>query len=106
MFIRRLYYNHTTGEMLHSYMMEGDIKPISAWDEAARLGLENWAVMEWREPDPEVEQNFIDSYGRVSVDMESGELVFDFSPLPVVETEAEDMKNALSILGVEVENDG
>lgn len=106
MFIRRLYYNHTTGEMLHSYMMEGDIKPISAWDEAARLGLENWAVMEWREPDPEVEQNFIDSYGRVSVDMESGELVFDFSPLPVVETEEDDMKNALSILGVEVENDG
>ena len=106
MFIRRLYYN-SQGEILHSYMMQGNIKdPLSAADEAARLGIEEWNVMEWSNPDPVVEQNFIDSYGRVSVDMESGELVFDFSPLPVVETEADDMRNALSILGVEVENDG
>lgn len=102
MFLRRLYYN-SAGEVLHSYMMSGDLKPISAWDEAVRLGLEGWNVMEWGYPDPEVEQNFIDSYGRVSVDMESGEMVFDFSPLPVVETEADDMRNALNILGVEVE---
>lgn len=105
MFIRRLYYNDA-GEALHSYMMQGDIKPRTAEDEAAHLGLENRKVMEWSNPDPEVEQNFVDSYGRVSIDIESGELVFDFSPLPVEETEAEDMKNALNILGVEVENDG
>lgn len=105
MFIRRLYYN-SAGEVLHSYMMSGDIKPISAWDEAVRLGLEDWNAMEWNNPDPVVEQNFIDAYGRVSVDVESGELVFDFSPLPVVETEEDDMRNALSILGVEVENNG
>ena len=105
MFIRRLYYNPETGGILHSYMMQGAIKPIAetASQEAARLGLESWTVMEWSNPDPVVEQNFIDSYGRVSVDMESGELVFDFSPLPVVETEEDDMRNALSILGVEVE---
>ena len=106
MFIRRLYYN-SQGEILHSYMMQGNIKdPLSAAAEAARLGLEHWNVMEWTIPDPVVEQNFIDSYGRVSVDIESGELVFDFSPLPVEETEADDMKNALSILGVEVESNG
>jgi uncharacterized caspase-like protein len=35
--------------------------------------------------------------------MESGELAYDVSPLPTEETEAEDMKNALNILGVEVE---
>lgn len=102
MFLRRLYYN-SAGEVLHSYMMEGALKPRTAENEAAHLGLEDWNVMEWNNPDPEVEQNFIDSYGRVSVDMESGELVFDFSPLPVVETEADDMRNALNILGVEVE---
>ena len=106
MFIRRIFYNSETGEILHSYMMQGDIKPRTAEQEATHLGLEDWNVMEWSNPDPEVEQNFIDSYGRVSVDMESGEPVFDFSPLPVEETEADDMKNALSILGVEVENDG
>lgn len=105
MFIRRLYYNDV-GEALHSYMMQGDIKPHTAEQEAAHLGLEDWNVMEWSEADPEVEQNFADSCGRVSVDMESCELVFDFSPLPVEETEAEDMRNALNILGVEVENNG
>lgn len=105
MFIRRLYYNER-GEVLHSYMMEGALKPRTAEQEAAHLGLVDWNVMEWATPDPDIEQNFTDSYGRVSVNMESGELVFDFSPLPVEETEAEDMKNALSILGVEVENNG
>ena len=84
MFVRRIYFNPETGEILHSYMMSGDIKPLTAAQEAARLGLENWAVMEWREPDPEIEQNFVDSYGRVSVDVsgESPVLVFDFTPLP------------------------
>lgn len=101
MFLRRLFYNEQ-GEVLHSYMMEGALKPRTAEDEAAHLGLTDWSVMEWGEPDPDVEQNFVNSYGRVSVDMESGELVFDFSPLPVEETEVDDMRNALGILGVEV----
>ena len=101
MFIRRLYYN-SRGEVLRNCMMEGDLKPIPAAEEATRLGIENWAVMEWREPDAEIEQNFADSYGRVSVDLSGDEpvLVFDFSELPEVETEQEDMMNALATLGV------
>lgn len=104
MFIRRLYYDNETGEVLHSYMMQGAIKPLSAADESARLCLENWLVMEWREPNPEIEQDFIDSFGRVSVDI-SGDapvLVFDFSPLPEPEkTELEQYYDAVSAaLGV------
>lgn len=89
MFIRRLYYNAETGDVLHSYMMNGDIKPISAEEEAARFGFENWSVMVWHEPDYEIEQSFVDSFGRVTVDV-SGELpvlVFDFSPMPEPEPE-------------------
>lgn len=105
MFIRRLYYDSETGEILRSYMMRGDIKPLSAAQEAARLGLENWAVMEWRAPDPEVEQNFADSYERVSVDISGEEpaLCFDFSELPKTETREEDMLAALNALGVSAE---
>lgn len=103
MFIRRLYYNEN-GVVLHSYMMQGAIKPLTAEAEAARLGLTDWTVMEWTSPDPELEQNFVDSYGRVSVDLSGDEpvLVFDFSELPEVEMEQDDMITALNILGVEV----
>lgn len=103
MFIRRLYYNNETGEVLYSYMMQGHIRPIPAYDEAARLELESWSVMEWFTPDCEIEQNFTDSYGRVSVDMSGEEpvLAFDFSEVPEVETEYEDMLSALRLLGCE-----
>ena len=99
MFIRRLYYNHTTGEMLHSYMMNGDIKPIAVEEETKRLGLEDWHYMEWTTPDPETEKDFEDSYGRVSVDLSGDEPVlnFDFSPLPDPEpTEFEQYYNAVA----------
>lgn len=104
MFLRRLFYNPASGEILHSYKMEGALKPRTAAEEAAHLGLENWAVFAWHEPDPEIEQSFVDSYGRVSVDV-SGEtpaLVFDFSPLPEPEpTELEQYYSAVSAaLGV------
>lgn len=104
MFLRRLFYDIGTGEILHSYKMEGALKPRTAAEEAAHLGLENWAVMAWNEPDPEIEQSFVDSYGRVSVDV-SGEtpaLVFDFTPLPEPEpTEFEQYYSAVSAaLGV------
>lgn len=104
MFIRRLFYNEQ-GEVLHSYMMQGAINPIPADVEAARLGLEDCMVMEWRYYDFDVERNFDESHGRVSVDLSGEEptLVFDFSPIPEPESEQEDMKQALSILGVEVE---
>ena len=103
MFIRRLYYN-SQGEVLHSYMMQGNINPIPADVEAARLGLEDWSVMEWFAPDPEIERSFTESYGRVSVDLSGEEpvIVFDFSPIPEPDDEQADMRNALSILGVEV----
>lgn len=104
MFLRRLFYDPDTGEILHSYMMSGALKPRTAAQEAAHLGLENWAVFAWHEPDPVIEQNFIDSYGRVSVDVsgDTAVLVFDFTPLPEPEpTELEQYYTVVSAaLGV------
>ena len=108
MFIRRLFYNPETGEVLHSYMMQGDIKPLSAAQEAARLGITDYAYFEWTSPDSEIEQNFTDSYGRVSVDVSGEEpaLVFDFSQIQEPEDETADMLAALDTLGYEEATNG
>ena len=101
MFIRRVFYDFNTGEVLKSYMMQGNFKPRTAAQEAAALGLENWAVLAWHEPDREIEQSFIDSYGRISVDVsgETAKIIFDFTPLPAPDpdpTEYEEYYNAVS----------
>ena len=62
MFIRRLFYNPGTGEVLHSYMMQGDIKPLSAAQEAARLGITDYACFECTISDFNFFQNFTYSY--------------------------------------------
>lgn len=99
MFIRRLFYDLSTGEALQSYMMQGDIAPVVVEEEAARCELENWGVFEWMEPDEQIEKNFSEAYGvTVDVAKEPHELVFDFTPPPVPEPEPsyEDYYNAVS----------
>jgi len=82
MFLRRHFYDLTTGETLFAYTMEGDGEPPTVETDVQANNLTNYGLFEWTEPDPEIEQNFEDSYGRVTVDVSTGELVFDFSPLP------------------------
>ena len=103
MFIRRIYYSNLDGRLLHQYMMRGDIIIQSAETIAAELGLADYGLMEWLEPDDTVEQAFLDSHNRVSIDL-SGEnpaLVFDYSSLPDVSSELADMQTALETLGIE-----
>lgn len=103
-FIRRLYYDITSGNVLNGYRMQGDLAPLTVTAEAEILGLTNYGYFEWTEPDAEIEQAFTDSYGRVTVDITQTppQLVFDYSSLPEPEpTEAEDMQAALEALGVE-----
>lgn len=93
MFIRRVFYNVNNGDVLKSYMMRGTFKLRTATQEAAAYGFENWAVFEWTEPDLEIEQDFADSYGRVTVDVNgTPTLVFDFSPLPEPEPEPTELE--------------
>ena len=111
MFIRRIFYNPETSKILHSYMMQGDINPLTVSDEAAHLGLVDWKVMEWTTPDAEIEQKFIDSLGRVSI--VDGELVFDFSEKEVsslydtcsLSISSDGVINVAEVVGVAVNDD-
>lgn len=104
MFLRRLFYDATTGDILNSYMMQGALRPLTPEAEAERFGYTNWKVLEWTTPDEAIEKNFDESCGRVTVNPKTGELTFDLTPIEETETEAEDMQAALNLLGVEVTN--
>lgn len=109
-FIRRVYYDLTTGAVVCAYSMEGHISPFSPEKEAQVRGLSNWGMLEWAERDSAVEGAFApyDEGGNprivnVSVDVsgETPELVFSYEPIPEGGTgEAEDMEAALALLGV------
>lgn len=111
LFRRRLFYDISTGDVLRSYTMRGDLNSAyTAAQEAADLCLTNWACMEWIEPDPEIEAAFapVDAAGTarsvsVTVDVSGAEpqLVFAYAPLPEAEPgEKADMAAALALLGV------
>lgn len=102
MFIRRIYYDTNTGEILESYMMQGAVIHLpqsSDFITQPRLqgrSLNDTNVIEWLEPDPVIEDDFSRAASFKVVDEQ---LLFDFTPLPP--TESEDMLNALTLLGVE-----
>ena len=116
MFIRRVFYDAATGEVLRSSVMKGMLNPNhTAALEADALGLTNCSCMEWTEPDAEIEAAFdpVDADGNprivnVSVDVSCAEpqLVFEYAAVPEREqSEAEDMAAALALLGVTPEVD-
>ena len=116
MFIRRVFYDAATGEVLRSSVMKGMLNPNhTAALEADALGLTNYACMEWTEPDAAIEAAFepVDADGNprivnVSVDVSGTEpqLVFAYEAVPEQEqSEAEDMAAALALLGVTPEVD-
>lgn len=116
MFRRRIFYNAGTGEVILQYVVSGNIKAnYSATDEALERGFVDWGVLEWAEPDSEVEASFsgVDIYGEpravlVSVDISQTphQLVFTYEPIvnedhsgmPTYSEQSE----ALAILGVTV----
>ncbi len=112
MFIRRIFYDLSTGEIPCCYSMDGEIAPFALEKDAKIRGLSGCACMEWTEPDPEIEAAFspVDADGNprivnVSVDVsgEAPQLVFTYEAIPEMESETEDMAAALALLGVEPE---
>lgn len=116
MFLRRLFYDLTTGDMLKMSLLMGAAIAPSVDEEAEELV--NWGVVEWAAPEPATEAAMAsaDEDGNprkvtVTVDVKSvpPKPVYTYAPIEdgapttVHAGEMEDMQTALNLLGVEVE---
>ena len=108
MFLRRLFYDLITGEMLKMSLLTGAAIAPSVDEEAE--GLTNWGVIEWTTPDPATEAAMAsaDEDGNprgvtVKVDTSSTPAKLTDTYAPVDAGGVSDMQAALNLLGVEVE---
>lgn len=108
MFLRRLFYDLTTGEMLSMRLTSG--AAIAPSVEVDAEGLMNWGVVEWTTPDPATEAAMAsaDEDGNpravtVKVDTSSTPPKLTYTYAPVDAGGVSDMQTALNLLGVEVE---
>lgn len=104
MFLRRLFYDLTTGAMLRMLTLSG--AAIAPTLETDAEGLTNWGVVEWNEPDAETEAAFaeVDEDGKartvsVTVDLSDSEPQLSFTYAPVEDpTERDDPYAIIDIL--------
>lgn len=104
MFLRRLFYDLTTGSMLRMLMLSG--AAVAQSPEADAAGLTNWGVLEWSEPDTEIEAALaeVDADGKartvsVTVDLSGSEPQLSFTYAPVEDpTERDDPYAIIDIL--------
>ena len=108
MFLRRLFYDLTTGEMLSMRLTSG--AAIAPSVDVDAEGLVNWGVVEWTTPDPATEAAMAsaDEDGNpravtVKVDTSSTPPKLTYTYAPVDAGGVSDMQAALNLLGVEVE---
>ena len=108
MFLRRLFYDLTTGEMLSMRLTSG--AAIAPSVEVDAEGLVNWGVVEWTTPDPATEAAMAsaDEDGNpravtVKVDASSTPPKLTYTYAPVDAGGVSDMQAAVNLLGVEVE---
>ena len=85
MFVRKLYYDLTTGQAIDSYMMQGSVYlTTEEEDYATNLKLKNrtpadTGVMVWTEYD-EARESAFNNAKSVAVDLATGELIFTERP--------------------------
>lgn len=108
MFLRRLFYDLTTGDMLKMSLLMGAAIAPSVDEEAE--GLVGWGVVEWTAPEPATEAAMAsaDEDGNpravtVKVDASSTPPKLTYTYAPVDAGGVSDMQTALNLLGVEVE---
>lgn len=107
MFIRKLYYDLTTGAVLSSHMRQGDVimttfaEDVAVLPELAGRTEADTGCMVWTEFDSVIEEAFAAATS-VSVDVaaEPHQIVFDYTPLPVEPDPVAEMEAALNELGV------
>lgn len=79
MFVRRHYYDLSTGETVFSYMRQGAVlqgsieNDFNTYEQLAERSLADTGVFEWLEPNEAIEKQFTEHDG---VKVENGELVF------------------------------
>lgn len=102
MFVRRHYYDLSTGETVYSYMMQGSVlqrsveEDFSTYYQLLERSLEDTGFFEWLEPDEVIEQQFAE---HDNVKVENGELVFFNLPEPEYEEPTyEELFEAYNIL--------
>lgn len=108
MFIRKLYYDLTTGDVLSSHMRQGNVRMTTFAEDVASLPElverteADTGCMVWTEPDAAIEEAFSKATG-VSVDVAAkpNQVVFDFTPILVEPDPVEAMETALNELGVQ-----
>lgn len=109
-FVRRIYYDKLTGEVLDSHMAQGDIVVLPVSEELAILPElagrteTDTGVLEWLTPDPEVEA--MAAVKMPVVDVSGGVPVLGWADWPEPEPAPEydelaDAVEALGVLGVE-----
>ena len=107
MFVRKLYYDLITGEVLSSHMRQGCVRMTTFGEDVAFLPElmgrteADTGCMAWTEPDPVIEDGF-NTATTILVDVTQNphQVVFDYTP---VEEEPEPtvvMEEALNELGV------
>ena len=100
MFVRRHYYDISSGETVLSYMRQGAVlqgsveKDFNTYEQLAERSLADTGVFEWLEPDADIESMFAEHDG---VKVEYGELVF-FDYPKVEEPTYEELREAYNIL--------
>lgn len=75
MFLRRLFYDGETGDVLYAYEMQGGFTPVDAEKDPNRPMGENVRHMDWLAPDPAVETKFSE-YRTLCVDTQTGALIW------------------------------
>lgn len=107
MFVRKLYYDLITGEVLSSHMRQGSVR-MTTFDEdvaflpelVGRTEADTGCIV-WTEPDVVIEEAFSKATG-VTVDVVANphQVVFDYTPIPEEPEPIEVMEEALNELGV------
>lgn len=109
MFVRKLYYDLATGNVVESHMRQGSVRMTTFSEDVAALTTltgrteADTGCMVWTEPDAEIEAGFEGATG-VSVDVTQDPpvIVWGYTPIDTeTEPDAATMEAALNELGVQ-----
>lgn len=108
MFVRKLYYDLSTGAVIESHMRNGSVRMTTFEDDCKVLASlagrteADTGCMVWTEPDAEIESGFDGATGvRVDITQDPHAIVWDYTPIEEPEEpDAATMEAALNVLGV------